>query len=261
MSASRSSHDASTDEHAGGLPGPRPQVTSGMPTAEPWETGSHHAGQGADRERALVAALCRGDEAAFETLIDQHHSSLVRLARVWIRDASVAEEVAQETWLTVLQGIHGFEGRSPLQTWIFGILANKAKRRGTRESRSRPFSAYGLDSDRADASDHGPEHFFPPGHEWAGHWTYPLADEQGCPERHLLAEEVGEFILGRIDELPVQYRAVILLRDLHGLTGEETCTMLGITAANQRVILHRARTRLRAALEPYLKGSDHVAHG
>lgn len=261
MSASRSSHDASSDEHAGDPPGPQRQVTSGMPTAEPWEIRSQHAGQGSDRERALVAALCLGDEAAFEELIDLHHASLVRLARVWIRDTSVAEEVAQETWLTVLQGIHGFEGRSPLRSWIFGILANKAKRRGTRESRSRPFSAYGAETDRGDSSGIGPDHFFPPGHEWAGHWTYPLADEQGCPERHTLAEEMGGFILRKIDELPVHYRAVILLRDLHGLTGEETCTMLGITAANQRVILHRARTRLRAALEPYLKGSDHVAHG
>ncbi len=226
-----------------------------MPTDDPK---GMHAGHDDDHEWKLVAALRRGDEVAFRTLIELHHTSLVRLAQVWIRDSSVAEEVAQETWLTVLQGIDAFEGRSPLRTWVFGILANKAKRRATRESWSRPFSAYDNDTDRGDPSGLGPAHFFPPGHEWAGHWTYPLADEESCPERHLLADEVGGFILEKIDELPVQYRGVILLRDLHGLTGEETCAILGISAGNQRVILHRARTRLRAELTPYLKGNDHV---
>lgn len=217
------------------------------------------AGREDEYERALIAGLRHRDEAAFEALIVRHHTSLIRLARVWLRDPSVAEEVAQETWLAVLQGIDGFEGRSPLRSWIFGILANKAKRRAKREGRSRPFSAYDVTADRGDLSGLGPDQFFPPGHEWAGHWTYPLADDESRPERHLLADEVGGFILEKIDELPVQYRGVILLRDLHGLTGEETCTILGISAGNQRVILHRARTRLRAELTPYLKGNDHVA--
>ncbi len=206
-----------------------------------------------DIESGLIAGLRRGEESAFETLLQRHQTSLVRLARVWVRDASAAEEVAQETWLAVVQGIHAFEGRSPLQSWIFGILANKAKRRGTRESRSRPFSAYDSDADRDDLRGMSPDRFVPPGEEWAGHWTYPLADEESCPERHVLAEEAGGFILRQIDELPGRYRSVMLLRDVHGLTADETCAILGISAANQRVILHRARTRLRITLEPYLR--------
>lgn len=172
-------------------------------------------------EQALIAALCRGEEAAFGTLIELHHPSLIRLARVWVRDLSVAEEVAQETWVAVLQGIHAFEGRAPLRSWIFGILANKAKRRAMREGRSRPFSAYDVAPDRGDPGGLDPEHFFPPRHEAAGHWTYPLAHEESSPERHLLAQEVGGFILKKIDELPDPYRGVILLRDLHGFSGEE----------------------------------------
>lgn len=256
MSDSRSSRDARANAYPRGATGSRPSVPS---TAGPAAPAARFAGHGDGDEWALVIALRHGNEAAFETLIERHHASLVRLAGVWIRDEAVAEEVAQETWLTVLQGIHAFEGRSPLRTWIFGILANKAKRRATREGRSRPFSAYDLAADRGDPGGLGPDQFFPPGHEGAGHWTYPLADEESCPERHLLADEMGGFILGKIDDLPVHYRGVILLRDLHGLTGEETCTLLGISAGNQRVILHRARTRLRAELGSYLKGNDDVA--
>ncbi len=214
-------------------------------------------------DAALVAALRRRDEAAFETLIQRHHTSMVRLARVWVWNASVAEEVAQETWLAVLEGIDSFQGRSALQSWIFGILANKAKRRGVRESRSLAFSSFDAPADREHDAGLTADHFFPPGHPGAGHWTYPLADEESCPERHLLADEAGSFILDQIDRLPPNFRSVILLRDVHGFTMDETCAVLGISASNQRVMLHRARTRLRAALEPYLReGNDRVArHG
>ncbi len=234
-----------------------------MSPSESQLTGSPSARRPTDIESTLIAALRRGEEDAFESLILRHHTSLVRLARVWVRDAPVAEEVVQETWLAVVQGIHSFEGRSPLQTWIFGILANKAKRRGTRESRSYPFAAYRTDIEWESSREISPDHFYPRGHEGAGHWTYPLADEESCPERHLLADEAGGFMLQKIDELPAHYRSVILLRDVHGLTTEETCTMLDISANNQRVILHRARTRLRFALEPYLReGNDCVErHG
>ncbi len=207
----------------------------------------------------LIEALVAGDEGAFETLIRHHHTSLVRLARVWVRDVPAAEEVAQETWLAVVQGIHSFQGRSPLQTWIFGILANKAKRRGVRESRSHPFSAYDSHAEREDIPDISPDNFFPRDHAGAGHWTYPLADVESCPERYVLAEEAGGFILAKIDELPANFRSVILLRDVHGFSMDETCDVLGISPTNQRVMLHRARTRLRIALEPYLReGNDGV---
>lgn len=229
-----------------------------MTTSDSRLTGSRSERPPPDVEPALIAALGRGEEGAFETLIQRHHTALIRLARVWVRDASAAEEVVQETWLAVVQGIHAFQGRSSLQSWIFGILANKAKRRGTRESRSHPFSAYDIGIDQEDSPGISPDHFFPHGHEWAGHWSHPLADEESCPERHMLADELGGFILRKIDELPAPYRGVILLHDIHGLNTEETCTILGIGANNQRVILHRARTRLRVALEPYLKGNDHA---
>lgn len=106
-----------------------------------------------------------------------------------------------------------------------------------------------------------PAFFFPAGDEWAGHWIEPHLEREGSPERRMLAEEMGDFILQQIDELPAHFRGVILLRDLHGLTAEETCAMLGISAGNQRVLLHRARTKLRIALGPYLDGKDEDAEG
>ncbi len=234
-----------------------------MPTSNFQPAGSASDTSPTGIESALIAALRRGEERAFETLILRHHTALVRLARVWVRDAPAAEEVAQETWLAVVQSIHSFQGRSPLQSWIFGILANKAKRRGVLESRSHPFSAYDSHAERDDIPDISPDNFFPHDHAGAGHWTYPLADIESCPERHVLAEEAGGFILGKIDELPANFRSVIILRDVHGFTVDETCALLGISATNQRVMLHRARTRLRVALEPYLReGNDGVIrHG
>ncbi len=245
------------------FPSPHQRVGIAMSTSDFQRAGSASGIRPTDLESDLIAALRRGEERAFETLILRHHTSLVRLARVWVRDAPAAEEVAQETWLAVVQGIHSFQGRSPLQSWIFGILANKAKRRGVRESRSHPFSDYAVHADQEDIPDISPDNFFPHDHAGAGHWTYPLADVESCPERHMLAEEAGGFILAQIDELPANFRSVILLRDVHGFTVDETCALLGISPTNQRVMLHRARTRLRFALEPYLReGNDCVKqHG
>jgi len=209
-------------------------------------------------EPELIAALRRGEEDAFEALILRYHSALIRLARVWVRDSSAAEEVAQETWLAVVLGIHAFQGRSPLQSWIFGILANKAKRRGANESRSRPFSEFRTDLDWGSSPAMDPGYFFPAGHEWAGHWFQPFLEREGNPERHLLADEMGHVILQELDDLPAHFRGVILLRDCHGMTATETCALLGISAGNQRVLLHRARTKLRMALDPYLNENDYV---
>ena len=227
-------------------------LSSSNAEVEGSRTGEHHP----DSEQALVSALRRGDERAFDTLVTRHHTAMVRLARVWVRDAHAAEEVVQETWLAVVKGIDAFEGRSPLRSWIFSILANKAKRCGSRENRSRPFSAFASEVEWGSSPAMDPSAFFPPGDRWAGHWIEPLREREGSPEPRMLAEEMGGFILRQIDELPAHFRGVILLRDLHGLTAEETCTMLGISAANQRVMLHRARTRLRIALGPYLNGND-----
>ncbi len=238
-------------------PAVRKRVAITMSSSDSQVEGSRSEDHDPTSEQALVSALRRGEEHAFETLITRHHTALVRLARVWVRDASAAEEVVQETWLAVVQGIDAFQGRSPLRSWIFSILANKAKRCGSRECRSRPFSAFATDVDWGGSPAMDPEYFFPAGDEWAGHWIEPHLEREGSPERRILADEMGRFILQKIDELPAHFRGVILLRDLHGLTAEETCAMLAISAGNQRVMLHRARTKLRIALGPYLNGNDH----
>lgn len=252
---------ASPAGHERAVPTVRQRVAISMSSSDSQVDGSRSGDHDPASEQALVSALRRGEEHAFETLITRHHTALLRLARVWVRDAPAAEEVVQETWLAVVQGIDAFEGRSPLRSWIFSILANKAKRRGLRESRSRPFSAFATDVDWGGSTAMDPSLFFPAGDEWAGHWIEPHLEREGSPERRMLAEEMGSFILRRIDELPAHFRGVILLRDLHGLTAEETCAMLGISAGNQRVLLHRARTKLRIALGPYLDGKDEVAEG
>ncbi|CAA9558729.1 MAG: RNA polymerase sigma factor RpoE [uncultured Thermomicrobiales bacterium] len=247
---------ASPADHERAAPAVRQRVAISMSSSDSQVDGSRSGDHDPASEQALVAALRRGDERAFDTLVTRHHTAMVRLARVWVRDAPAAEEVVQETWLAVVKGIDAFEGRSPLRSWIFSILANKAKRCGSRESRSRPFSAFATDVEWGGPPAMDPAFFFPAGDEWAGHWIEPLREREGSPEPRMLAEEMGGFILRQIDELPAHFRGVILLRDLHGLTAEETCTMLGISASNQRVLLHRARTKLRIALGPYLNGND-----
>jgi RNA polymerase sigma-70 factor (ECF subfamily) len=248
---------ASSADQEKASPAVRQRVAITMSSSDFKAEGSRSRDHDPTSEQALVAALRRGDERAFDTLVMRHHTAMVRLARVWVRDAHAAEEVVQETWLAVVTGIDAFEGRSPLRSWIFSILANKAKRCGSRESRSRPFSAFATDVDWGGSPAMDPAFFFPAGHESAGHWIEPLREREGSPERRMLAEEMGAFILRQIDELPAHFRGVILLRDLHGLTAEETCAMLDISAANQRVLLHRARTKLRIALGPYLNENDH----
>lgn len=225
-----------------------PAGTEGGATGAPSPPNRSEAGE----ELALVAALRQGDEASFVALLDRYHDALLRLARVWIRDAAGAEDVVQETWLAVLQGIDRFEGRSSLKTWLFGILANQAKRRARREGRSVPFATLGTANGGDDGPAVDPDRFFPADHPWAGHWSRPPVGWGGAPEAQLLAGEVGEALRRALAELPSRYRAVIVLRDVEGRTSVETCNILGISATNQRVLLHRARSRMRQALEPYL---------
>jgi RNA polymerase sigma-70 factor, ECF subfamily len=201
-------------------------------------------------EANLVAALREGDETAFAALVDRHHASMVRLAQMYVSSRAVAEEVAQEAWLGVLNGLERFEGRSSLKTWIFRIVTNIAKTRGQREGRSIPFSAVeGPTAEAEPAVD--PERFRPSSDRWAGHWTsYPTRWET-LPEGRLLSGETLERVRGAIEALPPAQREVMTLRDVEGWSSEEVCNTLSLTETNQRVLLHRARSKVRRALEEY----------
>ena len=222
--------------------------------AETWE--SLHVQPVAPREpqiaddAAVVAALRRGDEAAFTELVTSYSSSLLRLAQDFCRTRSVAEEVVQETWLAVLNGIDRFEGRSSLKTWIFRILVNKAKTRGVREARSVPFSSLENDNDERAVPE---ERFRGPDNQWAGHWASPPRPLDGVPEHRLLGREVRERIAEALTTLPESQRVVVTLRDVAGWDAEEVCEALGLSEGNQRVLLHRGRAKLRAALERYME--------
>jgi RNA polymerase sigma-70 factor (ECF subfamily) len=201
-----------------------------------------------DTDARVVAALRRGDESAFAALIDRYNSPLVRLATTFVRDRSVAEEVVQETWLGVLQGIDRFEARSSLKTWIYRILTNKAKTRAERERRAVPFSSLGRD----DGPSVDPDRFFGPDDRWAGHWASPPRRWDEMPEERLLARETLDCLQGAIDELPATQRQVITLRDVEGWSADEVCDTLRLSEGNQRVLLHRARSKVRHALEAEL---------
>jgi len=201
----------------------------------------------------LVASLRRGDERAFALLLDRYHASLVRLATAYVRDRAVAEEVAQETWLGVVEGIDRFEGRSSLKTWIFRILTNRAKTRGEREGRTIPFTALASFDDEGEPSVE-PERFLDASHPvWPGHWASPPESWDEIPERRLESAETLARIRDAIDALPPLQAQVISLRDVEGWSSEEVCELLALSEVNQRVLLHRARSKVRGALEDYLR--------
>lgn len=200
---------------------------------------------------ALVHALRRGDEAAFADLVHQLHPSMVRLAQLFVRDRATAEEVVQEAWVGVLQGLDGFEGRSALRTWIFRIVANKARTRGRREARTVPFSAFATEDGDDDGGSADSDRFWGLGTSTVGYWQAPpepWLDAEG----RVLAAEARDVVDAAIAALPERQRAVITLRDVMGWDADEVCNELDITATNQRVLLHRARTAVRHALEEYL---------
>ncbi len=204
-------------------------------------------------ETQLLDALRRRDEAAFVTLVDQYHGSLIRIAQMYVADRASAEEVAQETWLGVLKGIDRFEGRSSIKTWLFRILTNLAKTRGVRENRSLPFSAFW----EAEAEPFDP--VIPPDRfrssndpQWPHHWALEPPTWGEHPEERLLSNEAQAVIRCAIEALPVTQREVITLRDLEGWSSAEVCNTLLISETNQRVLLHRARSKVRRALEQYL---------
>lgn len=201
-------------------------------------------------DQETVEALRAGDESVFAELVDRLGASMQRVARLHVRDRAVAEEVVQEAWLALLNGIDRFEGRSSLKTWLFKVLTNIAKTRGEREGRSVPFSALAATDASVGEPSVDPERFLGlDDPRWPYHWAAP---PHPWPQERLLEGETMDVIANAIESLPETQREVIRLRDVEGWSAEEVVESLEISGANQRVLLHRARSRVRAALEGYL---------
>jgi RNA polymerase sigma-70 factor (ECF subfamily) len=198
----------------------------------------------------LVERLRDGDEDAFMMLVEQHQAMMLRIARMYVSSQAVAEDVVQDAWLGILQGLDKFEGRSSLRTWMYRILANIAKTRGTREGRSQPFSSL-IDPD---AGPSVPESWFRGSRDrWPGGWSTFPNDWRGLPEDRLLAAETIRVVGEAIDDLPPVQAEVIRLRDVLGWTSEDVRNVLDLSETNQRVLLHRARSRVRRAVDEYLE--------
>jgi RNA polymerase sigma-70 factor (ECF subfamily) len=203
-------------------------------------------------DRQLITALRQGSETAFTELVDRYGASMLRVARLRVSSDALAEEVVQETWLQVLRALPSFEGRSSLRTWIFVILAHCAGRRARLEGRSVPFASLVHEDAGPTVS---PDQFFPPDHpRWAACWTSVVDGWADVPEDVLVASETREVIRRALDGLPEGQRAVMTLRDVEGWDADEVCRLLELSPENQRVLLHRARARVRAAVDRYLEG-------
>ncbi len=201
-------------------------------------------------ETGLIAALRAGDESAFAALVDLHTPTMLRVARGYVSTHELAEEVVQETWIAVLRGIDRFEGRSALRTWLFTIMVNIAKARGLQERRHADLQVLAASGGTVD-----PARFREAGDRWPGHWKeheapVPFPD---TPEGSVLGEELMTVARRELDKLPPRQREVVMMRDVLGLESAEVCDLLEISAANQRVLLHRGRAAVRQALEDYLK--------
>ncbi len=204
-----------------------------------------------DDDLHLIELLRNGNEAAFVSLIDRYSDIMLRLAMLYVTAWPVAEEVVQETWMSVFEHLGHFEGRSSLRTWMFRILTNCAKTRAQREGRSIPFSSHsGMSTDRTEPAVET-DRFLPTDHHWAGHWVSVKREE--LPEENLLSQETRLCLERAIEALPPNQREIIILRDIEGWTSDEICSILGISEGNQRVLLHRARSKVRSALEKYFQ--------
>lgn len=191
-----------------------------------------------DPDTTLLDALRAGDDAAFASLVSKYHQRLLRFAESMVPNRAVAEEVVQDTWLGVVRGIDRFEGRSTVKTWLFHILANRARSAGAREARSVPLG------DPLDGR-----------FTAAGEWSRPPEPWSDAVDSRVVADELASRIRQCLPQLPAGQRQVLVLRDIEGLEPAEVCTLLGISAGNQRVRLHRARTQVRSMLEAELGGS------
>lgn len=199
----------------------------------------------------LLARLKKGDEGAFDQLVNQHHGALIRMAMGYVADREVAEEVVQDTWMAVIESLNRFEGRSSLRTWIFGIMIHKAKDRGVREKRHTTFSAFESNDDENDEAV-DPSRFQQSG-EWVGHWAFPPQpwDDQ-TPEKLLASQQAVHAMNQAIEALPANLKDILILRDVEGVEAKEVCELLKITETNLYVRLHRARERVRVAVEKAL---------
>jgi len=206
-----------------------------------------------DTDAELVTALREGDEAALVTLVKRHQPLMLRVARSYVHDPRAAEDVVQETWIALLERIDDFEGRATLKTWLFRVLVNRSITRAQRDRRAVPFCALEAAGD-GETGDDGPTvdptRFLDADHpRWAGHWA---SDPPALPEQRLLARETLDRVRAAIEDLPARQRSVIVLRDIGGFSAEEACAALDVSEANQRVLLHRARAKVREELERYL---------
>jgi RNA polymerase sigma-70 factor (ECF subfamily) len=209
-----------------------------------------------DTDAELLVRLRAGDEDAFMTLVDKYGPLMLRIALTHVRSRAVAEEVVQESWLGVLQGLDRFEGRSSLKTWILRIVANRARTRGEREARSVPLSSLGPEAGE-DEPAVDPERFLGPEHPmYPGGWAIPPHSWARMPEEKLLAGETLQQVRAAIAKLPPRQQEVIVLRDVEGWEPEEVSQALDLTPGNQRVLLHRARSKVRADLEHYFEGVE-----
>ena len=201
-------------------------------------------------ESRLIDALRRGDEQAFASVVDRFTPTMLRLARVYGVPAEAAEDVVQETWLRVLRSLDRFESRSSFRTWLFAIFANCARSRAGADRRSVSVSTL----DEAAGSGIDESRFFSPQHpRWAGMWTTLVDSWETVPDERLLADEARAHLRIAVEALPARYAAVFVLRDVEGWSADEVCVLLDLSPENQRVLLHRARTRLRAGLEEYVR--------
>ena len=204
-------------------------------------------------DEQTVAALRAGDERAFRDLFARSYPMMKRVARAYVASDAVAEEIVQETWMAIVTGIDRFQGRSTLGTWIFSILTNQAKTHSAREKRAVPFSSIAPSDAEAPAVD--PDRFQKDDDAWPGHWATPPRPWQK-PERRLLSLEARDRLKAALAQLPDRQRLIVGLRDVEGHSAEEVCELLGLSQENQRVLLHRGRSRLRAVLEQYLDAPD-----
>jgi RNA polymerase sigma-70 factor (ECF subfamily) len=203
-------------------------------------------------DEQMLAGLRTGDERIFRELFSRHYPGMRRIARSYVSSDAVAEEIIQETWLAVVKGIGGFQGRSALTTWIFSILINQARTHCARERRAMPFSSVATGEGSRPAVD--PDRFQRDDEAWPGHWATPPRPWQK-PERRLLSLEARQRLKDALEELPERQRLIVGLRDVDGFSAEEVCDRLGLSQENQRVLLHRGRSRVRATLEEYLEAS------
>lgn len=204
-----------------------------------------------DDDAQLVAALKRRDEAAFVALVRRYQPPLLRLALVYCRSLAIAEEIVQDTWLGVIQGIDKFEGRASFKTWLFQILVNRARTRAEREGRSVSFSSLAEEAEAPGEPAVPAERFRPLDDKWPNNWALPPQSWGESPDAGLLARETMDLVKRAIAQLPSAQQQVITLRDLEGWAAEDVCNILTISETNQRVLLHRARSHLRSALESH----------